>query len=289
MKQLSKHNTLRSLVKLFLKHLGKTAGAAMGLLSGLGVFGVALGILVGLLIDELIHDRAILKQGEISFTAPGDNTLDAKWACIVAAIGLAGAILSEKDSGDAYANSRKFDSKTNAIEQKFLKDRIVDYFGLSGRDSHITRILIDRFFLNRNANIQGLAELYAQSGRASEFDMLIQILFNTAQEEGRHIDNSQSEMIKQISIFIGMSTDRFNQNREDVIQVDEEAYRILGVSRQTPTSEIKRVYHQLASQFHPDHGTIFDENRKKQTQEAFLRIKNAYHKIVEERKSQRYS
>ena len=281
MKNLPIQITFRTVMKLLNKHVGKTTGAVIGILSGLGFFGVALGILVGLLIDELIHDRTILKQGELSFAAPGDNTLDAKWACIVATIGLAGTILSENDSGDEY--------EINTIEKRFLKERIVDYFGLSGRDSHITQALVDRFFLSRIVNVQGLAELYSQSSGTSEPDTLIQILFNTAQEEGGHIRTSQSDMIKQISIFMGIPTDHFNQIREDVIQVDEEAYKILGVSRQTPTSEVKKIYRQLAGQFHPDHGAEFDENQKKQTQEAFLRIKNAYQKILEERKSQRYS
>jgi hypothetical protein len=281
MKKLPKQITFRSVMKLLYKHIGKTTGAVIGMLAGLGFFGIALGILVGLLIDELLHDRTILKQGELSFTAPGDNTLDAKWACIVAAIGLAGAILLE--------NSRKFDSKINAIEKKFLTESIAESFGLSARDSHIAEILVDRFFLSRIVNIRGLAELYSQSGGTSGQETLIQILFNTAQDEKGYIDKNQSKMIKQISIYISMPIDRFNQIREDVIQVDEEAYKILGVSRQTPTSEVKRIYHRLAGQFHPDHGTIFDENQKKQTEEAFLRIKNAYQKIIEERKSQRYS
>ena len=68
---------------------------------------------------------------------------------------------------------------------------------------------------------------------------------------------------------------------------DEEAYRILGVSPDTETSEVKRVYRRLAAQFHPDSGIDLEPTQIHLSREAFIRIQNAYRQIISECSGQR--
>ena len=67
----------------------------------------------------------------------------------------------------------------------------------------------------------------------------------------------------------------------------EEAYRILGVSKRAATGEVKRVYHRLAAQFHPDAGSDLEIDQRRLSEEAFIRIQNAYNTIMAEREGQR--
>lgn len=276
-----KHITTNSFVKLFFRHIGKLAGASIGAISGLGIFGAVLGTLVGALIDEIVYDRKILKRGARMFSYPEEVALDAHWARAVASIGLSAAVLTE---GRRQAGN---EVEINLVEIELLKNRIVTHLNLSGRDSHIAQMLTDRFFTNRTADIKGLAALHSRFESPEEQEKLMSLLFASAQNDEGYISPGQSDLIKLISVYLNISADRFNQIREEHIRIDDQAYTLLGVSRHATTTEIKRVYRKLAAQFHPDHGSEFNESQKKQTQEAFLRIKNAYLQILDERKSRR--
>ncbi|MDC7126884.1 MAG: J domain-containing protein [Spirochaetales bacterium] len=74
-----------------------------------------------------------------------------------------------------------------------------------------------------------------------------------------------------------------NPKQEDIIKKTEQQhlrnYRILGVSPETPERHIKKVYHNLASNFHPDNNKGLSEKQKKLSEEAFKLIAEAYDDI----------
>jgi len=59
-------------------------------------------------------------------------------------------------------------------------------------------------------------------------------------------------------------------------------YMILGIDPQTKLEEIKKVYHTLALQFHPDNATHLSETQREASEEAFRRIKTAYERILKQ-------
>lgn len=61
------------------------------------------------------------------------------------------------------------------------------------------------------------------------------------------------------------------------------AYRILGIRSDTELSEVKRIYRRLASQFHPDGMAALSEGQRRQSEEAFLRLKGAYELVLASR------
>ncbi len=60
----------------------------------------------------------------------------------------------------------------------------------------------------------------------------------------------------------------------------EDAYRVLGVSPESDTAEIRRIYRNLAASFHPDGLASFSEDQRKEAEEAFVRIRIAWERIA---------
>ena len=58
----------------------------------------------------------------------------------------------------------------------------------------------------------------------------------------------------------------------------DDPYQVLGVTPEMDNSEIKRVFRELCHIFHPDKGKV-------RNTEKFKEIKNAYDKIMKQRKS----
>lgn len=63
-----------------------------------------------------------------------------------------------------------------------------------------------------------------------------------------------------------------NPRRED--------YLILGLKPGATIAEVRRVYKNLASQFHPDTGIHLSEAQRKSSEEAFLKIREAHDRII---------
>lgn len=64
----------------------------------------------------------------------------------------------------------------------------------------------------------------------------------------------------------------------------ERDYEILGLNPEVSGVELKQTYRALAAQFHPDTSTGLSDQQREETEEAFLRIKNAYERITRYRK-----
>ena len=65
------------------------------------------------------------------------------------------------------------------------------------------------------------------------------------------------------------------------VQAAEADFRLLGVDPGAGSDEVRRVYKRLASQFHPDTGAPLSEIQQKTSEEAFVKIRAAYDRIIE--------
>jgi hypothetical protein len=77
--------------------------------------------------------------------------------------------------------------------------------------------------------------------------------------------------------------DSFEDSAADPDKGDElltDAYRVLGVSPESETAEIRKVYRNLAASFHPDGLSSFSEEQRKEAEEAFVRIRNAWEHVA---------
>ena len=69
------------------------------------------------------------------------------------------------------------------------------------------------------------------------------------------------------------------QNRD----ATAEDYQILGINENATNSQIKRAYYSTAKKYHPDSYSSMSEAEKKNAEEKFKKVNNAYQKIKKQR------
>lgn len=60
-------------------------------------------------------------------------------------------------------------------------------------------------------------------------------------------------------------------------------YRTLGVSESATNSQIKKAYYTTAKKYHPDTYSSMSDSQKKNAEEQFKKVNNAYQRIKKER------
>ena len=60
-------------------------------------------------------------------------------------------------------------------------------------------------------------------------------------------------------------------------------YQILGINENATNSQIKRAYYSTAKKYHPDSYSSMSEAEKKNAEEKFKKVNNAYQKIKKQR------
>ena len=68
----------------------------------------------------------------------------------------------------------------------------------------------------------------------------------------------------------------------------ESLYDILGVSKNASQDDIKKAYRKLAKQWHPDKFTKENESKRKEAEEKFKKISEAYETLGDEQKRKEY-
>ena len=259
------------------RHAGVLVGSILGLLSGLHIFGLAIGALLGYFVDELMFVRRILRIGTEIMTEPVAGVLDDRWTRVVLSIALACgiAVLAEKEPHMGLA------------EKKLLEDRILRRIGIGGNKSGLVRQLTDRFFAVKEFRPLELASVYKVISDINERSGLLSLLFDAAKGESERITAEQNDLLKEVSIRLEIPAHAYNDLRSNWIIIDTDAYDILGIAPDVSDQEVQKVYRLLASQFHPDTGVDLDDTQREQSNEAFLKVKDAYNRIMADRNALR--
>lgn len=260
-----------------IRHAGLLTGSVLGLLSGLHIFGLAIGALLGYFFDELLFMRTLIRRGTRLIEEPAAGLLDERWTRIVISVALACAI----------ASAPKKQTTMGLGERKLLEDRVLKHLDCTGREAGLVRQLIERIFELPTIELSRLAVTYRSVSTVDERLFLIRLLLNTTAGEDERITAGQNELLKQVSEDLELSADAYNTIRSRWIPVDTEAYEIIGLSPEASDREIHKVYRRLASQFHPDTGGDLDDAQREQAGEAFLKIQDAYNRILADRNAMR--
>ncbi|MFO7850388.1 MAG: DnaJ domain-containing protein [Spirochaetia bacterium] len=294
-----KINTLKTFGRrLFTYHRGKIIGSLVGLLTGLRLFGLLFGLLFGSLVDTIIEHYRLQREVELF---EGKGKLSKTPAGRVAAAAI--CALETADSAkrtitglDAYGTAadgagggtnsagRKPDSAVgvaagilDAQEVELVKRQIARNFALSASGKQAVKAV--RPGGSGGEVFEALMSSEISFDDVSEQFALMQSLFESASLFGP-VPRETRELIERIREAFGVSpeTARF----ADLIYSsrDTESYRILGLQPGAPESEIKRVYRELAVQFHPDSLHSLEPHQRKTAEEAFLKIRRAYESIM---------
>ncbi len=57
---------------------------------------------------------------------------------------------------------------------------------------------------------------------------------------------------------------------------------LLGVPQNADRAQVRRAYRRLAAEFHPDGTAVLEAHQRRQAEEAFIRIREAYEQLMGE-------
>jgi hypothetical protein len=254
-------------------HAGKIIGGAAGLILGLKLFGLIFGVLLGALADILLQDLRLRR----SLRRNADETYQPELEFIIS--------LTRKVLAAAA-----LDSPPPRHDIAYLREQLLHNFHLTPRGESLVRELCT----HSPEPPDGTTQPAEESGRSLHSPVELspeeqlaaaRLLFEAAtlSNSERAINRKGTQFVHESCRSLGIRPEFLQLAAGMVIQQDTSDYEVLGVSPESRTEEIKRVYRTLAAQFHPDSLHGLSPEQQHAATEAFMRIRNAYESIMKSR------
>lgn len=111
---------------------------------------------------------------------------------------------------------------------------------------------------------------------------LLHYLFGIAQADG-NISQSEVVSIQRIAGFLGITSADFESIKAMFIRETGADFKILEISPDASNDEIKKAYRKMAMKYHPDKVTHLGDDVKKQAEEKFRKVQDAYENLKKSR------
>ena len=111
---------------------------------------------------------------------------------------------------------------------------------------------------------------------------LIHFLFGVAQSDG-NVTEAEMRKIYTISGYMNINVHDFNSIKAMFYNEVDSSYKILGVTKSSSASEIKKAYRKLVKKYHPDKLRNLGPEHVKGAEEKFRQVQKAYEQIQKER------
>ncbi len=192
----------------------------------------------------------------------------------------------ETQSGDFSASLivmaaavMKADGKVVKSELNYVKDFFVRHFG-EAKTKELLPLL--RKVLDQQINLQQIGMQIKMNMRSADRLQLLHFLFGVAGADGTY-SPSEVNVLSQISTAIGVNSYDFESIKAMFIKQTSGDYKILEIEKSATDDEVKKAYRKMAVKFHPDKVAHLGENVKKQAEQKFLRVQEAYEAIKKQR------
>lgn len=257
---------------------GKIVGGGLGLTAGL--FGMVFGIIVGHLVDEVLWThlmrrliRRFIRTGavavELDEVAPAVSIMvlliDAA-RCGQASRAKAVISVLRSYLYDRYATStrqrRLLDIAGEEVLARTESDRASEAADAGKSVAHadpFLKLLGGRLAQNERAEVAWLA------GRV-------------ARDVGPCARRIADDIARRLGADLRLVADAARHEGE----LDERACMLLGVPQNADRAQVRRAYRRLAAEFHPDGTAVLEAHQRRQAEEAFIRIREAYEQLMGE-------
>lgn len=256
-------------------------GAAIGFITS-GPIGALLGAVVGSLIGEATEHKQITQNADRQKTEQHKQTSEFTYSLLI-----------------LFACVIKADQKTTKSEINFTKQYLVQEFGTSNA-REMMQIL--KSLLEKEIDVKAICgQIRVNTDYYFRLE-LIHLLFKLAASDGS-IDSSEFAVIRDVATGLSLGqldfiriasmfsqfsqqertrSQNYNQNsyfhQENKI---DNAYNILGVSRNADKDDVKSAFRKLSKEYHPDKVAHLGEEYQKIAKEKFIKIKEAYDLIMQ--------
>ena len=237
-----------------MRKFGKWLGAGLGWTLG-GPIGALLGFAFGSVLDLAVMDNL---GNQDSVTTKGDF--------MVSLMVLVAAIM-------------KADNRMLKSELDFIKKQLLHKFG--EEDSKYLLLML-RNFLNQDIPLTEVCSQIRESMDLAGRIQLIHLLFGIAMADGS-ILKVELEKLESIASLLKISDGEFNSVKNMYLPSNNWAYEVLEIEGDSTDEEIKKAFRRQVMKNHPDRVVHLGEEIRKQAEEKFKVIKNAYDAIKLER------
>ncbi len=173
----------------------------------------------------------------------------------------------------------KADGKVLKSELDFVKKYFLDNFGV---DASREAMILLRDILKQQVPLKDVCVQIRDNVDYSSRLQLLHLLYGVAYADGV-VSIEEEKVIRDIAGFLDISTQDYESIKAMFVVDINSYYTILEVEPTATNEEIKKAYRSLAVKHHPDKVSYLGEDVRKNAEQKFKKINEAYEKIKKER------
>jgi DnaJ like chaperone protein len=177
------------------------------------------------------------------------------------------------------AGLMKADSEVRKSELDFVKDFFIRQFGVEYTRE---RMLLFREILKQDYSAKEVCFQVKHNLDYASRLQLLHLLFGLARADGA-IHASETSFIEQVSGWLDIKMPDFISIRAMFVKDKNAAYKILEIDVTATDEELKKAYRRMAVKYHPDKVHHLGPDFRKDAEEKFKKINEAYELIKKER------
>jgi DnaJ like chaperone protein len=220
-----------------------------------GPIGGLLGFILGSYIDNMSKDLTVHSP---TTTHSGDFG--------VSLLILAAAIMK--------ADNRIMRSELDYVKKFFLQN--------FGEKETLERMHLLREIIKQDIPIIDVCQQIREYMDYSSRLELLHFLWGIAGADGK-FDSNETILLENIARYFGISIQDATSIKAMFIKATDSAYKILEISQDATDEEIKKAYRKMALKYHPDRLEHLGDDVKKDANNKFQKINEAYETIKKER------
>ena len=171
------------------------------------------------------------------------------------------------------------DGKVMKSELDYVRDFYTRQFGAQKSNQQM-RALKD--LLKQSINVRDISHQIRYQMQYHSRLQLLHYLFGIAGADG-NISDSETAEIQRIAGFLGLSLADFQSIKAMFVRETGSDYKILEVTPDANDAEVKKAYRKMAMKYHPDKVAHLGQDVKKQAEEKFRKVQEAYENIKKQR------
>lgn len=169
----------------------------------------------------------------------------------------------------------KADGKVLKSELEYVRQFYIQQFGEIKTRQQMKAL---RDILKQPMDTRNIAHQIRYQMQYASRLQLLHYLFGIALADG-NISESEVSTIQRIAGFLGISLADFESIKAMFVRQTGSDYKILEVTQDASDDELKQAYRKMAKKYHPDKVHHLGEDVKKQAEEKFRKVQEAYENL----------
>ena len=173
----------------------------------------------------------------------------------------------------------KADGKVLKSELEYVKAFYIKQFGEAKTKQQMQAL---KDLLKQNIDVADISQQIRFQMQYPSRLQLLHYLFGIAKADNQ-ISDSEISTIKNIAGSLGINAADFESIKAMFIKQTGSDFKILEITPDATKDEIKKAYREMAKKYHPDKVAHLGEDVKKQAEEKFKKVQEAYDNLKSSR------